>query len=506
MTYLLAQDIGTSSAKAALFTSDGVLVRSCSTFYEVQRPAPNWAQQNAEVWWDAFCENNHKLLDGLDISCLAAISVSGQMMGCLPIDTTGSPLYPSIIWEDGRALEQAKKIEKIYGEDAFYLITGMHISENYALPKIMWLKETQPDIYRRTACFLQSKDYIVYRMTGKMVTEATDAQYYHCFDILKNQWSADLLNAVEIGIDKFPKLVKSGTIVGHVQPSIARECGLPSGLPVVEGLGDGRAALVGTGVLSIGDAYISLGTSSWMSFITSSEDLDPHSGDEKIVFLQPGVFVGGGTMNAGGYSLQWMKERLCEPEAIRSSKCGTSVYDEISSLVNTCAPGSGGVIFLPYLLGEREPYFDSRMRGAFLGLSASTTRAQMCRSVMEGVAMHLNLFKRLAEKNDTLHTMRIVGGGAKNAVWRQIIADIFEMPILETNISDEAGSVGVAVMAGMGIGLYHDIQAVNQFQKIVSITQPREEFFPIYRKLQLLFESSYDVLKETSHALADLQS
>ena len=134
MTYLLAQDIGTSSAKATLFTSDGVLVRSCSTFYEVQRPAPNWAQQNAEVWWDAFCENNHKLLDGLDISCLAAISVSGQMMGCLPIDTTGSPLYPSIIWEDGRALEQAKKIEKIYGEDAFYLITGMHISENYALP------------------------------------------------------------------------------------------------------------------------------------------------------------------------------------------------------------------------------------------------------------------------------------------------------------------------------------------------------------------------------------
>ena len=145
----------------------------------------------------------------------------------------------------------------------------MHISENYALPKIMWLKETQPDIYRRTACFLQSKDYIVYRMTGKMVTEATDAQYYHCFDILKNQWSADLLNAVEIDINKFPKLVKSGTIVGHVQPSIARECGLPSGLPVVEGLGDGRAALVGTGVLSIGDAYISLGTSSWMSFITS---------------------------------------------------------------------------------------------------------------------------------------------------------------------------------------------------------------------------------------------
>ena len=214
MTYLLAQDIGTSSAKAALFTSDGVLVRSCSTFYEVQRPAPNWAQQNAEVWWDAFLRKQSQAAGriGYFLPCCHIRQRTND--GLLTHRYYGSPLCPSIIWEDGRALEQAKKIEKIYGEDAFYLITGMHISENYALPKIMWLKETQPDIYRRTACFLQSKDYIVYRMTGKMVTEATDAQYYHCFDILKNQWSADLLNAVEIDINKFPKLVKSGTIVG----------------------------------------------------------------------------------------------------------------------------------------------------------------------------------------------------------------------------------------------------------------------------------------------------
>ena len=219
-----------------------------------------------------------------------------------------------------------------------------------------------------------------------------------------------------------------------------------------------------------------------MSFITSSKDLDPHSGDEKIVFLQPGVFVGGGTMNAGGYSLQWMKDRFCEPGS-HSSSSAALVCDEISSLVNTCTPGSGGVIFLPYLLGEREPYFDSRMRGAFLGLSASTTRAQMCRSVMEGRSHAPESFQTGWLKKRTLHTMRIVGGHAKNAVCGGKLLLIFEMPILKPIFQDEAGIVGIAVMAGMA-SAYITILNCTSVSKIVGITQPREEFFPIYRKLQ----------------------
>lgn len=503
-TYLLAQDIGTSAAKAALFSTDGRLMRTCSAAYEVQSPHPGWAQQNAMDWWNAFCQNNRTILEGIDPSCLAAVSVSGQMMGCLPVGRDGSPLFPALIWADGRAVPQADLIRRTVGHRVFFSITGMGISENYALPKILWLREHEPEIYEKTFCFQQSKDFIVQKLTGQFVTESSDAQYYHAYDILRGCWSSRLLDAFGVEKERFPRLVQAGTQVGCVLPGVAAECGLPAGTPVVEGLGDGRAALVGTGVLDIGDAYISLGTSSWLSLISTSTELDPDSGEDKIVFIEPGVFVCGGTMNAGGYSFDWMRRVLCGPEAAQARAQGGSVYDHIDVLTKSSRPGAGGVLFLPYLLGERDPYLDPNARGAFLGLSSHTTRADLCRSVMEGVAMHLNLFKQKLEQTEQIKTMRIVGGGAKNPVWRQIFADVMNMPILETNVSDEAGSLGTAVMAGVGVGLYQDVRAVRDFQRVLSVTQPNPQNRAVYAAAQTVFNGAYAAVRDVSHALAAL--
>ncbi len=503
--YLLAQDIGTSAAKATLFTVEGELVRTCSAAYEVSAPHPGWAQQDAMDWWGAFCQNNKEILKDIEPASVAAVSVSGQMMGCLPVGKDGLPLGPSMIWADGRATKEAEEIREIIGHQDFFHITGMSISENYALPKILWLKTHFPDIYEKTYYFQQSKDFIVQRLTGKYVTESSDAQYYHAYDILKNCWSEKLLGAFGLNAEKLPPLVPAGTLVGHVRTEIARECGLPEGTPVVEGLGDGRAALIGTGVLEAGDAYISLGTSSWLSFISNSAELDADSGQDKIVFIKPGIFVAGGTMNAGGHSYDWMRRTLCEPEISRAQFTQESVHDLINQLVVESRPGANGVLFLPYLLGERDPYLDPKARGAFLGLSSGTTRADLCQSVMEGVAMHLNLFRLKAAETESIKTMRIVGGGAKNPVWRQIFADIFGMPIIETNVSDEAGSLGTAVMAGIGAGIYKDVKAVLRFQKIRSVTQPRTEYSELYAAMQQVFNDSYYSLKNASHVLADLQ-
>ena len=505
MLYLLAQDIGTSAAKATLFSAEGQLLRTCSTAYTVDEPHPGWAQQDAMDWWLAFCENNRIILEGIDVSQLAAVSVSGQMMGCLPVAQTGEPLGPALIWADGRALEEAEQIRQTVGHRRFFSITGMSISENYSLPKILWIRKHFPEIYEKTYCFLQSKDFITQKLTGEFVTESSDAQYYHAYDIIRNCWSQELLDVFCLDGNKFPRLVKAGTPVGTVRQEIAEECHLPAGTPVVEGLGDGRAALIGTGVLSIGDAYISLGTSSWISLISTSAELDPDRGEDKIVFIEPGVYVCGGTMNAGGYSFDWMRRTLCQPEERAAREAGTSVYEQIDLLTAGSGPGAGGVMFLPYLLGERDPYLDPNVRGAFLGLSSRSTRADMCRSVMEGVAMHLNLFKQQLEQTEQIHSMRIVGGGAKNPVWRQIFADIFNMPILETNVSDEAGSLGTAVMAGIGVGLYRDVSVVHRFQKVLSITYPNPENRKLYDEMQNVFNGAYAAVRDISHALTHIQ-
>ncbi|HEX3027339.1 MAG TPA: FGGY-family carbohydrate kinase [Clostridia bacterium] len=503
-SYLLSHDIGTSASKATLFHYNGEISKSSTIAYEAEYSNGTWAEQDPRQWWDAFCQNNQTILEGIDPAEVAAVSISGQMMGCLPVDQDCKPLYSSIIWADGRSVQQAEELLKTIGNEEFFPITGMTISPNYGIEKAMWVKKHMPGIFGKTYKFLQSKDYITCRLCGEFVTEASDAQYMHCYDIKTGDWSGRVLRAAGIDRDKLPGLVKSGTLLGKVMPSIAQECGLSPCTAVVEGIGDGRASLLGTGVIELGDAYISLGTSSWVGMIVKAREpvYQPASHQAVVPFLNPDYIVDGGTMQAGGLSLNWLKKELCRYEQSLSEKGGAGVYQLIDSEVLKSSAGSNGVIFLPYLMGERDPWWNTEAKAAFLGLKAESSRADLYRSVLEGVAMNLAAILRMSGNLEEIKSMRITGGGAKSRVWRQIFADVLDMPIIKTNIGDEAGSLGTAVLAGIGIGLYRDYSVIQSFHKIEEITYPIPSNVSVYQKMQPVFEDSYRALTGINHRLS----
>ena len=502
--YLLSHDIGTSADKATLFTFDGTILRSRLESYPVHYFNANWAEQDAEDWWKAFCKNNRAILEGLDPAEVAAISLSGQMMGCLPLDRDCKPIRPSIIWTDGRATKEAAALEEKVRLQSFYNIVGIRPSANFTIEKVMWLMEHEPGTYEKTYKFMQSKDFIGARLTGSFVTDPSDAGYTHAYDMYGRCWSEVIFKAAGADVEKFPDIVEPGTLIGKVRASVAEEAGLAPGTPVAEGVGDGRASMIGIGVLRPGDAYTSLGTSSWVSRITDAPGMDPRCRIQKGAFT-PGTYSDGGTMQAGGLSVNWMKSQLCLYEQELAKTGGGSAYDYINKEIESCPAGAGGVIFLPYLMGERAPLWDNGAKGAFLGLRGESTRAEMLRAVREGVSMNLTIILKIMQGiKDDMTSMRIVGGGSKSAVWRQILADCFNMPIVKTNISDEAGSLGTAVLAGICVGVYQDLGAVHAFHKVESVTEPIKENVARYRQLQPIFEDAYYALREINHRLGEL--
>lgn len=501
--FLLTHDLGTSSDKAALYALDGTLIAHSEQKYPVYYTHGGlYAEQDAEDWWQAFCLNNHLLLRDRDIKDVAAVAVSGQMMACLPLDKSGQPLRRCMIWADGRAYRESAYIASNVGEEAFYSITGNKSGANYTAPKTLYLKNHEPKVFENAYKYLQPKVYIVYRLTGRFVTDASDAGHTHLYDVFQNRWSDTLLNAVGLQSEKLPEVVWAGTPVGNVSKTVAGQSGLCSGTLVVQGAGDGRAAMLGTGILDKGEGYVCLGTSSWFSAATDKLNTDPDMGLYKGLSLKKGCYINGGTMQAGGLSYDWYVKNIWGNASPESS--AYIPYTQVEHRIESSPPGADGLIFMPYILGERAPYFDTELKGAFLGLKATHTRADLSRSVMEGVALHLSIILEKAERLDVVDTVRIVGGGAKSAVWRQIIADVFQKPVIKTNVDLNAGNLGTAVLAGMGAGIFQDISVVKSFHTIESVHVPRAEYGKVYAELRGVLEEAYYSLKNVNKRLANM--
>lgn len=505
--YLIAHDLGTSCDKAALISASGEVLRVCTENYPVHTPSNGLAEQNPEDWWNAFCACNHTLLEGLDAGEVAAVSMCSQLMCALAVDVQGKPLYPAIIWADTRAAEEAKQLEARVGEKEYYNITGMRSAAGYSLPKLMWLKKHRSEIYEHTHCFLNVKDFINFRLTGRMATDPECAAYMHCADWRVRDWSQTLLDAAGIAREKLPDILPIGSILGEVTGAASLESGLKAGTPVVMGTGDGGAATLGAGIVEEGEAYTSLGTSSWVSVVTGSERLDPERGISKINYFD--TLRDSGTMQAGGYSYSWLKNTLCGEERIRAKETGQKDYILIDRLAAESSPGAGGVMYLPYLLGERSPYWDTELRGAFLGLSGRTKKGDICRSVLEGVAMHLRMIlMRIMDINqiEALSSMKLVGGGASSPLWRQIFADVYGVPILSNHLSDVAGALGIAVIAGTAQGIFPDIKVIRELQGTSSVTEPDMKRHQIYKELYEIFRDAGQASMEISHRLAKLDN
>lgn len=503
MKYLLAHDLGTSGNKATLFSEEGQLIKSCVSSYGTRYFNGNWAEQNPDDWWQAVKLSTKELMQDTDAADIAAISFSGQMMGCLCVDGDGKPLREHILWADMRSTEQEAFLRKQVDPRRFYEITGHRPSSSYSLTKLMWVRDNEPDVYAKTYKVLNAKDYIIFRLTGKYYTDHSDATGTNAFDINKSVWSAEIMDAVGIDMEKFPQAVTSVTVAGELTAAAAAECALKEGTPVVLGAGDGVAAAVGAGAVREGVTFNCLGSSSWIGASAKKPVLD----DEMSVFnwahAVPGLVSPCGTMQSAGSSYNWMKQQLCGGETLLAKE-GGNAYDLINGGIEKSAPGAQNLFFLPYLIGERSPRWNPLARGAFVGLTMEHTHEDMLRSVVEGVGLNLRVIMDTLNSQVGITDMIAIGGLAQSDVILQILADIFGVDVLPLNHIEEASSIGAAVIAGVGAGVLSGFDEVGRFVHTVGRFVPNAKNHAKYNTMLPVFNQIYHSLTGVYESLAGL--
>ena len=486
---IIAHDLGTTGNKASLHHPDGRLTDAVTVNYPAHFAAGGIAEQDPEDWWGAVVSATRSLMEksGATAESISGIVISGQMMGAVLLGADDRPVRPAIIWADTRSSAQYHQLLDALGDDDAYNILGHRLNPTYSLEKIMWVRDNEPDVWSRVTRVCVAKDYVALRISGRLATDRSDASGTNAYDQQAGTWSTDLLAAANLPVELFPEILEATDVLGAVTAEAAGALGLREGTPIVMGGGDGPLAAVGAGVVSPEDgAYVSLGTSSWISFVTDVPVLDPSLRTFTFNNVVPGTFIPTATMQAGGASIQWFSEIL-NPDP--TSKDTAALIDEASSDVDT-----EGLIFLPYLLGERSPLWEPSARGAFIGLARHHTRAHMMRAVMEGVAY--NLLTCICAFRDSGHPIdRItaVSGGAQSDTFLQVLADVWGIPVLRRNIVDEANSLGAAVTGAVGLGLA-DFSAARSLSDIAGEFIPNHALTQSHQERYALFNDAVDAL------------
>lgn len=495
--YILAHDLGTTGNKATLYNREGSLVSSAFYAYDTEYAHTGWAEQNPEDWWQAVCASTRKLLQQTRVRAdeVACIVFSGQMMGCVPLDKNARPLRKAIIWADQRSVEQECWVGERVSPEEVYRITGHRLSASYSLSKILWLRDHQPDIYQATYKFVHAKDAIVARLTGVFVTEPSDASGMNLYDLEQGKWSERIVEAVELDPAQLPELRRSIDVVGEVLPEVADEVGVAAGTPVVIGGGDGPCAAAGAGVVSEGAAYNYIGSSSWIALAGEKPIYDPDYKTFTFGHVVPGMFMPTGTMQAAGASYQWTRDQLCPVEVQAAEMLGISPYELMNVEAENSPVGANGLIFLPYLLGERSPRWNPRARGAFIGLTIRHTRADMIRAVLEGVTMNLRvILDAFRSQGAQIKAMRLIGGGARGGFWNRMMANVYGLPVHRLAILEEATSMGAALAGGVGVGLYPDFSMIETMNQVTEIIEPDPAAQAAYEQIYPIFEATYQAL------------
>ncbi|MEG2146846.1 MAG: FGGY-family carbohydrate kinase, partial [Lachnospiraceae bacterium] len=456
-----------------------------------------WVEQNAEDWWEAVCSTTKHLLQTtkIDPKDIGAVSFSGQMMGCLCVDKCGNPLRPSMIWADQRAQKQAAQIESHISQWDFYHIVGHRNTASYGIQKLMWVRDNEPEIYEQTYKTLNAKDFIVLRLTGHFYTEYSDGNSNACFDLNTLQWSEEILKYADISIDKLPELKPSTFVAGGVTKEASLATGLAIGTPVVLGGGDGVAANIGCGSIAPGKTYSCMGTSAWITTTTEKPIFDEKMRTVTWAHIIPGLYAPNGTMQYAGGTYNWLKNTICKMETYDAKLHGNSPYDYMNAQIAQSPIGANGIIFLPYLLGERAPRWNPNARGAWIGLKPENTRGDIMRSVLEGVTMNLSICLDVLRTQVDIDEILVIGGGAKGTVWREIMADIYDAKITVPTLLEEAASMGAAVTGGVGAGIFKDFTAIDKFITIDSEHAPNPVAVKQYQPVKELFDDCYFALE-----------
>ena len=508
MDYALCFDLGTTGAKTTLFDECGNITASAFARYETSYPRPGWAEQRAEDWWDAAVGSTREVLAKRpqDAGAVAVVGLCGHMMGCLPVDGDGAPLAPSLIHSDTRSEKQCARIARAVGAERLYQITGNIVDPHYPLSKIPWFREEMPEAFAKARFFVQSKDYLAFKLTGALgVTDHSDASLSALYDIRRREWSEELLEAAGIEGSRMCEVVPSATVIGHVTSEAAAQTGLREGTPVVIGGGDGACATVGAGAVEIGDAYSYIGGTAWISVVREEPLIDPEMRLFNLCDLDPAKVNALGTIQCAGSSLEWFADQIAVSETRQAEREGLDRYDLIGELALSAPPGANGLFFLPYLMGERAPIWDPLARGVYFGLTLAHTRADLARATLEGVAYALNNILRIAQEHgSTISEVRAIGGGAEGEAWAEIMASVYGKPVAVTEHPSEATSRGAFAAAAMGVGLIRDWREVAGMVRIARRHEPDPAAVRQYARFAEFYESLYPDFQEAYRRLGEL--
>lgn len=488
-TILLAFDIGTSGLKASLVDENLNILRNVTTTYPTHHLSDGGCEQDANDWWMSAVRAMMMLRELAPeyVKRVEAIGISGHMLGCLPMDADGQVLRPAMIHADTRALEISNRLRAQYGRDYFYGITGNVLSPASSLCKALWIRENEPEIYAKTVRFLQSKDYLVYRLCGKMdTTDLSDASHGGLMNLETRQYDAEIFSGTGLDMGKYPQIHTSCEIAGRLTEEAACHLGLRAGIPVSVGGGDGACANVGAGAAEPGTFYLRLGTTAWIAGPMREPFIDPKHRVFHMYTLDGNGCNVFGTAQCAGRSISWAMDLF-----------GISTARAFDSAAAQTEPGAGGLIYLPYLEGERSPVFDALAQGVFFGINTTHKHEHFIRAVLEGVAMGLSQILETFREREDIRSLRIIGGGAKSKLWKQIIADVCQVELLDVStFSDSATSLGAAAAAGVGIGLYRNLsEAVENIRVSGSVT-PRPEAVEQYALNKKRYAMLYPALRE----------
>lgn len=486
--YLLGIDIGTSSCKTALFTPEGTVAASGGSEYPVSYPQRGWAEQDPETWWAGVCKAVRNMIaeSGIPPEEICGIGVDGQSWSAIALDAHGKALCPTPIWTDTRCAALCREIRNEIPEEDIFGLCGNPVQPGYSWPKILWYRKERPEVFENTAKILQSNSYIVYRMTGALTQDVSQGYGLACFDMRKGCWDREMQKRLGIPEGMLPEIAACHQIVGGVTREAALLTGLKEGTPVVAGGLDAACGTLGAGVVSPGQTQEQGGQAGGMSVC-----LDSYASDPRLILgfhVVPGRWLLQGGTTGGGGALKWLRETMCPDLS----------FEEMSAMAETVPAGSDGVTFLPYLAGERSPIWNPDAAGVFFGLSFGTGRAHLIRACMEGVAYSLRHNLETAEgagaKADSLRAM---GGSANSRIWTQIKADVTGCR-MEVPSSDTATTLGAAILAGVGTGVYESFeQAARQTVRVKRTQEPCSENREIYHR-------GYQVYRELYERLADL--
>ncbi len=507
MRYLIGIDVGTTGAKTILIDEQGNLVASSLEEYPLHTPRPKWAEQDPADWWRATVDSIKNVLAQSSVKPddVKGLGLSGQMHGLVLIGKDHSVLRPAILWCDVRTTEQCRYITEKVGKDLLVRSTCNPALEGFTAPKVIWVRDNEPEVYEKAFKMMLPKDYVRFLLTGEIASEVSDAAGTILFDVRNREWSREVLSKLEISPDLMPPCYESIDVCGRITSEVAEMTGLKPGTPVVGGGADNACTAVGNGIVVTGKTSASIGTSGTMLTPTDTPEVDPDLRAHTFCHCVPHKWYIMGVMLSAGGAFRWFRDTLGDREVQQAEEKGVDPYEILTEEASKVEPGCEGLVFLPYLIGERTPHGDANAKGVFFGLTLRHKKEHIVRSVMEGVTFGMR---------DSLEIIRglgldvgqitATGGGARSALWRQMQADIYGAEVVTINIA-EGPAFGAAILAGVGAEVYDSIQeATSQIVKVTSKTQPikdnvkvYEEYYQIYRSLYPALKPEFDNVSET---------